>query len=158
MSLEYALSENPKPLVIARGFHSDSIKVGLDCGDESRTKQSFADECNINNIVRRYAETGYLPPNNKGEPQFGDAPALEFKEALDYVRAARAEFDALDPKLASQFEGFDHYLNVLSIEQEEPDVFQQLISQKLDSSNDVSESPKPSKNDVDKADSDKGQD
>ena len=142
MSLSYQPEEG-ETLVIAGGFRAvNQIQVGVECPpEEARTKQSFADECDINNIVKRYQDTGVLP-HTRGEPQYGECPSLDFKEALDYVRAARTEFDELRPELKSKFENFDHYLNVLSIEQEQPDVFRQLMAEKLGSSDDESEPSK----------------
>ena len=47
----------------------------------SRTRQSFAAECDINRIVDRFTRTGMLPPNMRGEPQYGHAPETTFYEA-----------------------------------------------------------------------------
>ena len=36
-----------------------SEETGLNCKDLSLAKQSFADECDINNIVKRFGLTGH---------------------------------------------------------------------------------------------------
>ena len=147
MSMSYAKSEKPIELVVAFGnLCSERPEVVLDCTDAlDRTKQSFADECDINNIVSRYAETGYLPPT-RGEPQFGECPTVQLKDALDAVKRAREEYDNLSPELHKRFENFDHYLNVLSLHQENPDVFHQVLnmgaSHDDSATQDVEEKPK----------------
>lgn len=73
---------------VRRRFQQDFSKGG-------RTKQAFRDECNINNVVNRYQQTGVLPVTNSLEPQYGDAPNLDLKESLDLVYAAREEFNNL---------------------------------------------------------------
>lgn len=45
----------------------------------SLTRQSFADECDVNQIVERFTRTGHLPPARN--PQYGDAPDQTFFEA-----------------------------------------------------------------------------
>lgn len=67
------------------------------------TKQYFKDECDINNVVKRFQETGFVPVT-RGEPQYGDAPNLDFKEALDLVMSARQEFNDLEHAVQALFD------------------------------------------------------
>lgn len=65
-----------------------SDETGLMCLDDSRTKQSFAEECDINTIVRRFNLTGQLPSNVRA-PTYGD-----FEEVFDYHSAMNAILEA----------------------------------------------------------------
>lgn len=72
--------------------------------DVGRTQQQFRDECDINEIVRRFGLTGELPENLR-LPQSGDfAHVTDFKSALDAVRAAEAGFMELPGELRARFE------------------------------------------------------
>ncbi|WNK15048.1 MAG: internal scaffolding protein [Microvirus sp.] len=75
----------------------------------SLTKQCFAGECNINNIMARYKRKagvdflsqyqGYM------EGAFGDASAAtDYQTALNAVMQAQEAFDALPSNIRSRFE------------------------------------------------------
>lgn len=71
---------------------SVSLETGLTCDDVSLTKQSFADECDINKIVERFLHTGQLP-QNVSLPQFGDySQTLDYQTALNLVIEAQDAF------------------------------------------------------------------
>lgn len=63
---------------------------------EKRTKDSFKDECDINEIMKRYKRNGQLPALVAREPRFGDfSNAMEYQDALNVVLTAQRQFDAL---------------------------------------------------------------
>lgn len=63
---------------------------------ETRTKQAFKDQTNINDVVRRYAQTGMWDHLQKREPQFGDfSLSADLKTAIDRVRGAEDDFNSL---------------------------------------------------------------
>jgi len=65
-------------------------------GEESRTKQSFKDDCDINKIMKRHAKTGLIEHLAKREPHYGDySKAVDLHTAMEQVRAAEDEFAAL---------------------------------------------------------------
>ena len=67
---------------------------------ESKTKQSFKDECDINVIVRRYREQGQIPPFNLQRPVYADFSNVDdYLTALNRVRSAQAAFAALPSKV-----------------------------------------------------------
>lgn len=72
-------------------------RVTLKFTQSSLTEQSHAATCNINNIVKKFTETGILPTNNYENGQYGFAPNIDFKTALDMVKNTHREFDELDP-------------------------------------------------------------
>ena len=45
--------------------------VQVDAGGESRTKQSFQKECDINAIMAKYQKTGAITHFNKHQQQYG---------------------------------------------------------------------------------------
>lgn len=73
--------------------------------DPSLTQQHFADDANLNTIMKRYGVTdGAIPPAAMDPRFFGDfTDAVDFREALDRVRAATEHFNALPADLRAQF-------------------------------------------------------
>lgn len=70
----------------------------------TRAKQSMKAECDINNIMAKYQRTGAVTHFSKHSPQYGYAPATEFREALEIVREGEALFKALPSKIRNKFE------------------------------------------------------
>ena len=65
-------------------------------GLESRTKQSFKDECDINNILKKYNKTGQLPAMIKADPKYGDfSNSASYQESLNLVLLAQEQFSNL---------------------------------------------------------------
>jgi len=70
----------------------------------SRTKQSFRDECDINNILRQFNVTGELLINGV-QPQYGDFSGItDYQSALNAVMAAQDSFLALPAKVRAKFD------------------------------------------------------
>lgn len=70
----------------------------------SLTKQSFKDECDINNIVSRFAKTGVLDHEVLVKPKFGDFLGVsDYQSALNQVIEAEEAFDNLPAKVRSRF-------------------------------------------------------
>lgn len=76
----------------------------VDCsGDPGRTKQEFSEECDINNLLRRYHVTGQAPVMR--EP----GAVGDFSDVGDYFAAqrlivrAREQFDALGSEVRDFF-------------------------------------------------------
>lgn len=70
----------------------------------SLTKQSFKDECDINNIVSKFAKTGVLEHVALSKPQFGDFLGVsDYQTALNQVLEAEDAFDALPAKVRARF-------------------------------------------------------
>lgn len=62
-------------------------EVSLEFKKPSMTEQHFKDECDINNIVAQYQQTGVMPQGSR-EPLFGD-----FSEFPQDLQASQAFFD-----------------------------------------------------------------
>jgi len=69
-----------------------------------RAKQSFRDECNINNILAKYQRTGALTHVNRYSPQYGYAPSTDFREALEVVKQGSEMFRALPSSIRKRFD------------------------------------------------------
>lgn len=68
-------------------------EVGLEFEKPSLTQQHFKDECDINNIVATYQETGVMPQGNR-EPLFGDFAGIpsSFMESQALFKEAQDKF------------------------------------------------------------------
>ena len=89
------------PITYDRDKNSDSAKLVFT--RPSRTKQSFRDECDINNILRKFNVTGQLPVGSV-QPQYGDFSGVtDYQSALNAVMAAQDSFLALPAKVRSRF-------------------------------------------------------
>jgi len=71
---------------------------------ESKTHQSFKDQCDINRVMSKYAKTGVLPELIKTNPVYGDfSSAPDYQEAQNIVIKAKEQFNALDAKVRERF-------------------------------------------------------
>jgi len=76
---------------------------GLSCSDPTRTDQSFAEECDINTIVRNFGVTGQLPEFS-GTPLEGDfTTVVDYQTALNMVIAADNAFAELPATVRERF-------------------------------------------------------
>ena len=70
--------------------------------EPSLTRQSFKDECDVNQIVKRYTETGMINHIPRTPAQYGDAPEGDFLEAAivnadiaSQIEAGTLDMDAI---------------------------------------------------------------
>lgn len=81
-----------------------SRRVSLVCKRKTRVKQSFKDQCDVNEILKRYAATGLLPSVNSRPPFYGDVSNVtDYRQALDSVIEAKASFAELPLSIRSRF-------------------------------------------------------
>jgi len=96
------VSRVKNPITYDRDKNSDLAKFVFT--RPSRTKQSFRDECDINNILRQFNVTGQLPVGSV-QPQYGDFSGItDYQSALNAVMAAQDSFLALPAKLRARFD------------------------------------------------------
>ena len=71
----------------------------------SRTHQSMAPECDINNIMRRFEKTGVLDHLNRYEGSYGDFTAVpsDYHEAINSVMETNEMFLTLPAKIRKRF-------------------------------------------------------
>lgn len=91
--MEFATKFNPRP------------SVGIEFVEPSMTEQHFKDECDINNIVQRYQETGVLPQGDR-QPLFGDFDQYpqDLMSAQQYFDKASDAFGQLPAALRKEFD------------------------------------------------------
>jgi len=82
--------------------------IFVDCTVEpSRTRQEFAADCDINNIMAQYQTTGFLPNNlNTRDPQYLDLSntPTRLQDALALVEEARTAFMQLPAQLRREMD------------------------------------------------------
>lgn len=83
----------------------DKVKPKLHTG-EGRTKQEFANESDINMIMKRYRATGQLPIGaDPAKMVFADVSQIgSFAETIERVHAAEEAFAALPAHIRVRFE------------------------------------------------------
>lgn len=78
-------------------------RLPVDLGGETRTKQSFKAECDINHILRKFQTTGALTHFNQHSAQYGDTTGIEFQNAMETVAQANTMFAELPSSLRNRF-------------------------------------------------------
>lgn len=98
-------------------------RVQVKTEGESRTKQSFADQCEINNIISKFQATGAITHANKHQLHYGETDGTTFHEAMNIVCEAQEAFSELPSSLRSRF-GNDPaaYLDFVSNEENKPEM------------------------------------
>lgn len=68
------------------------------------TEQAHKDQCDVNQIIRKYDRQGLITHVSKFEAQFGDVSGADFKAAQDKVANAKKMFAELPSKIRERFE------------------------------------------------------
>ncbi len=91
-------------------------------GEPSLAKQSFADSCDINNILAKYQKTGVIDHMAKHGPEYGDVSAISFTEAQQLVANATSMFNELPSRARDHFNNDPAQFLAYFDENEEPDL------------------------------------
>lgn len=84
-------------------------ETGIDCSVEpSRTQQHFAEEADINTIVRRFHLTGELPQNVRMPSNADFDGIFDFQSAMNAIRAAEESFAAMPAEIRYRFHNNPH--------------------------------------------------
>lgn len=79
-------------------------RVQLVCEESSRAKQSMSAECDINNIMDKYAANGLVQHVNQHKGSYGELPGvIDYHDALNAVLSAKEAFSTLPSKIRSRF-------------------------------------------------------
>lgn len=83
-----------------------NLAIFCDCSNlPSLTRQEFADEADINNLMAKYEKTGILPTVNFKNPAFLDVSDVpDFQTALDFVAKAETAFMSLPARVRASFD------------------------------------------------------
>lgn len=79
-------------------------KLSITFSGPGRTKQSFKDECDINNIMARFQQTGLLEFVNKNQAQYLDVTGFDYQEAMQTVANANSLFMQMPSALRAEFQ------------------------------------------------------
>lgn len=72
---------------------------------ESRTKQAFRDEVNINNIMKRFAKGQMITHFNTRQPFYGDVSEIkDYRDALNVVIQAEELFSGMSAQVREKFD------------------------------------------------------
>lgn len=85
-------------------YDRDSVE-GITFTEPTLAQQHFKDECDVNNILRKYEATGLVTHVANGTPSYGDfSSVLEFQQAQNILIEAQDAFDALPASLRKRFD------------------------------------------------------
>lgn len=92
------------------------IKVRTQFPDKGRTQQHFKDQCDVNNIIKKYQQTGHLNHIAKTQGMYTDLPnSSTYFEAMTQVVKARDAFETLPSAVRKEFgnkpEGLLDFIN-----------------------------------------------
>jgi len=72
---------------------------------EGLTRQEFSEECDINNIMKRYEKSGVINHFNRGEPQYVDFVGMpDLQGAMNMMYEAEEAFMRLPAVVRKRFE------------------------------------------------------
>lgn len=95
------LNFNPSMFLTAYG---PKIRSQVAFPEIGLAKQSFKDECDINTIMRRYAQTGLVDHLNTRQPRYMEVPdGLDFASCMAVVVDARERFQLLPADVRDRF-------------------------------------------------------
>lgn len=86
--------------------HKTIPHPGIVCEGPSLTRQEFAEECDINNIMAKYETTGVINHWNKVAPEYLDLSegVPDLQAAMDVLQRAEAAFMTLPARTRLEFE------------------------------------------------------
>ena len=77
--------------------------AGLVFQKPTRTQRHFAPDCDINNIMKKFTQTGVLPQAS-GQLEYGDfSEPFDLRDAMDTIIKSADNFAALPFKLRKRF-------------------------------------------------------
>lgn len=81
-----------------------SLQSGLHCSDPTRAQQQFADECDINTIVRKFGVTGQLPYDGRVPLDEDFYDLTSYQDALHALMEADQAFMTLSSDVRKRFD------------------------------------------------------
>lgn len=83
----------------------ERVKLYFD-EDDGRTRQEFAEDCDINNIMARYEKTGVISHNSPREPMYLDFTEIpdDLQSTLQMLEDAREAFMTLPASVRRDFD------------------------------------------------------
>lgn len=86
-------------------YKSNGQSWHMDKFDDGLTRQEFAEECDINTIMRRYEQQGVITHVNRANPMYVDWSAMpDLRGRLDAFRLAGEAFMSLPAAIRREFD------------------------------------------------------
>lgn len=90
---------------VLRSVYVDHRPVEHDFSHDGRTRQEFADECDINILLARYEKTGVLNHYSQVAPAYMDLSYVpDLQETLLFMREAERSFMTLPAAVRREFD------------------------------------------------------
>lgn len=87
-----------------RDHYIPHARVQIDCSAGGRTKQQFADECNINNIMSKFEKNQLIEHVNEHKGDYGDFATFEsYHDSVNRVIEAQDAFMTVPAKIRAKF-------------------------------------------------------
>lgn len=81
-------------------YYEERERKGIDLSGESRVKQAFAEESDVNAIMKKYLATGIVTHQNLSTPRYGDFSTVDdYLSAVNRVRDAQERFMTLPAEI-----------------------------------------------------------
>jgi phage internal scaffolding protein len=78
------------------------------------TEQHHKNECDVNEIIKKYDKEGLISHITKIEAKFGDLTGADFKNAMDLITNSQSMFNQLPPEIRARFKNSpEHLLNFM---------------------------------------------
>lgn len=91
--------------LVKHGSYRPHGRVSVDFGGDSRTRQEFAAECDINTIMSRYNKTGVVSHVNPSTPRYLNLSGLpDFQAAMQLMIEADQAFAGLPAVVRREFD------------------------------------------------------
>lgn len=111
MSSKKELVEAEAPAFPFHTQYTAPVRVQTFNDEPSMTHQSFKDEQDVNFIIDRYTQTGFLPPL-RPEGAYMDASMVEdYQTLMNNLIAVRTAFEALPDEIRQEFQSPEDWID-----------------------------------------------
>lgn len=119
--------------------YTEPVKVRTINDEPSMTHQSFKDEQDVNFIIDRYTQTGFLPPL-RPEGAYMDATMVEdYQTLMNNLIAVRTAFEALPDEIRQEFQSPEDWINAALDQERLSAILDRLNEEDPEGSSDSSE-------------------
>jgi phage internal scaffolding protein len=129
-----------------RTAYGERKRVTFETTGESLTHQSAKDECDINNIMKKWERTGIIDHQNRYQGEYGDFTNVpdNYQDSLNAVLQADEMFMTLPAKIRARF-GNDPgaFLDFVSDPNNQEAIIEMGLATKKQLDKDVIDDPKP---------------
>lgn len=99
---EHSKTNKEKQMTIFN-YYNPPPQVGLRCTSPSLAQQQYTEECNINQILQKFTQTGILDTIGPGVyADLGDSS--DYRESLEIIKNAEQMFQALPSHIRDRFQ------------------------------------------------------